>query len=189
MTFTTIETTFTYTATDDDGNEAVCAFKTIQHALPKADAGVDQTITEGSTVQLGGNPTGIGGLGPYTYMWSPSENMIDPSEEDPIVTPMQTQTYIVFVIDANGCAGTDQVTVTVNSALDDDNQSKNEEMNAEMQLFPNPASELLNVRFVLQKEEAVQMHIFDMAGKMLASEQLAGAIAVSYTHLRAHETR
>ena len=123
QTFTTIETTFTYTATDDAGNEGVCGFKIVQHNLPKADAGPDTTITEGNAVQIGGTPTGLGGTQPYSYLWAPAEDMLDNTDSNPVVAPTQTETYIVFVIDANGCAGTDQVVVTVNQAIDDDNLS------------------------------------------------------------------
>jgi gliding motility-associated-like protein len=48
-----------------------------------------------------------GGVGPYTYLWSPS------NQTSSTLINIGSGTYAVTVTDANGCEGTAQVTVTV----------------------------------------------------------------------------
>jgi hypothetical protein len=79
-----------------------------------ADAGLDQTICEGSLVTLGGSPTASGGLPPYTYSWAPSIGLSSPTVANPTANPIVTTTYTVTVIDANATATSDVITVTVN---------------------------------------------------------------------------
>jgi len=79
---------------------------------PTADAGEDQTICPGVSVQLGGDPTGSGN-GTLTYSWEPTDGLSDASAANPTTAPTSTTTYTVTVTDANECAATDEVTVTV----------------------------------------------------------------------------
>src|SRR5204863_5048987 len=62
--------------------------------------------------QLAGN--GSGTPGPYTYFWAPSGGLSDNQIANPIASPAATTTYTLYVADANGCASSDDVTVTVN---------------------------------------------------------------------------
>lgn len=79
-----------------------------------ADAGLDQTICEGSPITIGGSPTASGGLAPYTYSWTPSTGLSSPTVANPIANPTVTTTYTVTVIDANATVTSDVITVTVN---------------------------------------------------------------------------
>ena len=72
------------------------------HALPIADAGVNQSVCLGNQVVL----TASGGS---TYNWTPvvsNSNVLT-------ITPLTTQAYFVHVTDSNNCAATDSVVVTV----------------------------------------------------------------------------
>ncbi|HNC34653.1 MAG TPA: PKD domain-containing protein, partial [Bacteroidia bacterium] len=72
------------------------------HALPIADAGVNQSVCLGNQVVL----TASGGS---TYNWTPvvsNSNVLT-------ITPLTTQAYYVHVTDSNNCAATDSVVVTV----------------------------------------------------------------------------
>jgi hypothetical protein len=80
---------------------------------PTADAGADQTICPSASVQLGGNPTGSGGTGTFTYSWTPTNGLSDATDANPTATLNSTTTYTVTVTDANGCTATDEVTVPV----------------------------------------------------------------------------
>ena len=79
------------------------------NAKPNVVASADVAICVGSSTTISANANG--GLAPYTYNWN---NGIG-SGQSKIITPTTTTTYIVTVVDANGCTNTDQVIVTVNA--------------------------------------------------------------------------
>jgi metal-sulfur cluster biosynthetic enzyme len=80
---------------------------------PLASAGLDATITcvqNASGAQIGDvpNPT-------YTYSWTPATGLNSATIGNPIANPSTTTTYTLTVVNADGCMGSDQVTVTVNN--------------------------------------------------------------------------
>lgn len=96
--------TITYTYTNMQGcmgtaTQALTVFSNVA-----ADAGNNQIICQGQSVNL----TAYGGV---SYSWSNGSNT-----QSINVTPNTSTTYTVTVSDANGCSGTDNVTVTVNPA-------------------------------------------------------------------------
>src|SRR5262249_1377026 len=65
---------------------------------------------------IGGNPTASGGATPYTYSWSPTNDLSSPAMANPTASPTNTTTYTVVVTDANGCSSTNSsVTGTVDT--------------------------------------------------------------------------
>lgn len=82
-----------------------------QPAALVADAGADQPVCAGDSIQLGGSPTASGGTAPFSYSWSPSGNMADPTGSNPMADD-QSQSYIVIITDGNGCTSIDSVQVT-----------------------------------------------------------------------------
>jgi sortilin (neurotensin receptor 3)/immunoglobulin I-set domain protein len=76
-------------------------------------ASSDVSTCTGSAVQLDVQMNG--GIGPFTYLWSPAANLSDEHIANPVANPATTTTYISTVTDANGCVAFDSVTVTVNS--------------------------------------------------------------------------
>ena len=74
--------------------------------LPTADAGPDQSICPGSSVQLQAS-------GGVTYSWSPNNGLSNPNISNPVASPLVPRTYVVTVTDANGCSGSDSVFVDV----------------------------------------------------------------------------
>jgi len=79
-----------------------------------ADAGADKNICAGLSASIGGSPTGSGGTGPYTYLWSPATGLDDATIANPAASPTTTTIYTVEVRDAKNCKMTDQVTIAVN---------------------------------------------------------------------------
>jgi hypothetical protein len=80
---------------------------------PVANAGPDVTITcaqNSSGAQIGATPNPS-----YTYLWSPATGLNSTIIANPIANPSVTTTYSLTVINADGCLGSDQVTVTVNN--------------------------------------------------------------------------
>ena len=85
-------------------------------ASPSVDAGSNQFICDGDSVQLGGSPTGPIGA---NYSWDPNTNIDDNTVSNPFVFPSSTTDYIV-VVDVGGvCDGRDTVTVTVGTTAMD----------------------------------------------------------------------
>ncbi|MGP8216807.1 MAG: gliding motility-associated C-terminal domain-containing protein [Bacteroidia bacterium] len=61
--------------------------------------GPPQTTCKGDSVTLGGSPTASGGIGPYSYSWTPSANMNNSSYANPRVLITATTWFYVTVID------------------------------------------------------------------------------------------
>ena len=99
--------TATYTVTGTDANDCVNTDDIVVtvNPLPIIDAGLDHTICLGAATTLNGTGAGVGG----TYTWD--LGVIDGAP----FNPAATATYTVTGTDANNCANTDDVTVTVNA--------------------------------------------------------------------------
>lgn len=96
----------TYTVTGTDANGCQNTDQTTVTVIPNApiDAGPDVAICFGESTTL----TATGGV---TYNW---QAPISAAGDVQTVIPTTTTTYTVDGVDAAGCTGTDQITVTVN---------------------------------------------------------------------------
>ncbi len=84
---------------------------------PNANAGLNTSICEGASVQIGGNPTATGGVAPYTYTWIPSTGLNNNTIANPTASPSANTTYKLLVGESEGCVSdTQQVTVSVGDA-------------------------------------------------------------------------
>jgi uncharacterized repeat protein (TIGR01451 family) len=104
--------TYTLTVTDSNGCGNASATTNVVFN-PTADAGPDQSFCAGSSVQIGGSPTGSGETGPYTYNWTPTAGLDNPASAYPVASVAGT--YTVRVTDANNCSDEDSVVVTENA--------------------------------------------------------------------------
>jgi gliding motility-associated-like protein len=75
------------------------------------DAGPDQTINPGESAILGGVTTAS------VFQWTPTFNVSNPTNLNPIVVPTETTTYTLTATQ-NGCTLSDQATITVSSTID-----------------------------------------------------------------------
>ncbi|PWL23410.1 MAG: hypothetical protein DCO96_16300, partial [Fluviicola sp. XM-24bin1] len=96
--------TYTVTGTDANGCQDVDQVDVTVNPLPVVSAGPDQEVCEGEQVTLNGS-------GAVTYVWD--NGVIDGVA---FTTTVGTTTYTVTGTDANACASSDQVDVTVNPA-------------------------------------------------------------------------
>ncbi len=94
-------TTYTVTATDNNGCTDDDVVVVTVNPVPTANAGADQSICSGTTATL----TASGGT---TYLWNTGATTATIN-----VTPSATITYTVTATDNNSCTDDDQVVVTV----------------------------------------------------------------------------
>jgi len=81
------------------------------YPLPIVDAGADIEDVLGINVTLGGSPTGPTGS---TYFWTPNTNFLDANDADatnPEIELLETEDYVVFATDINGCINSDTIHV------------------------------------------------------------------------------
>jgi hypothetical protein len=108
----------TYQMKAKDGNGCLSANVPVTITQPSAvvaAAGPDKTVCPGNSVGIGGSPTGSGGTGSLTYLWTPATGLNNATIANPTASPTATTTYTVTVTDANSCTANDSVLVTVNS--------------------------------------------------------------------------
>jgi len=84
------------------------------HPLPTADAGADQFVSTGTLVTLGGAPAASGGASPYTYVWTPGQDLSDSLIANPTLTATVTTTFLLTVTDSLGCTANSSITIWVN---------------------------------------------------------------------------
>ncbi len=95
---------------------SACALVMDQYATitllesPVVDAGPDLSCLYGTGVSMG--VIIYGGTPPYTFSWSPVSGLSDPYALNPLANPIDTTTYTIQVMDANGCITSDQVTIS-----------------------------------------------------------------------------
>ncbi len=70
-------------------------------------AGSDTTINAGQSVLLSGTGTG-------TPLWTPGAFLDNPGVFTPLASPLSSTTFVLTVLDVNGCLNTDDVFITVN---------------------------------------------------------------------------
>lgn len=106
----TVNTTY-YVRAENGICNSNCSNVTITvNPLPVANAGTNQAICSGASVQIG-SPFTAGN----TYSWSPATGLNNPNFSQPTASPLVTTTYTLTRTNSFGCQDTAQVTVTVNS--------------------------------------------------------------------------
>ncbi len=78
------------------------------HPIPTVNAGPDQNVLAGSTVQLNPTATNVA-----TYVWSPSDGLNCTTCPNPVASPTKTTNYTVDVASDFGCKSSDEVTLFV----------------------------------------------------------------------------
>ncbi|MCG3167920.1 MAG: hypothetical protein POELPBGB_03720 [Bacteroidia bacterium] len=104
-----ITTAYFCTITTADGCSITDDVTVTVSANAPINAGTDVAICPGAS-------TNLAATGGAVYVWTPTTGLSDPNIANPVATPAATTTYTVNGTDANGCTGTDAVTVTVNTA-------------------------------------------------------------------------
>jgi PKD repeat protein len=95
--------------TEDGPDTLVRANAVTVYSLPLVNAGADEVLCPGESTQLQA-------LGGVEYQWVPATFLDDPSIANPVTTPTNNINYTVLVTDANGCQGSDAVSIVVQPA-------------------------------------------------------------------------
>lgn len=79
--------------------------------LPVPDAGEDAVVEEGKAVLLNGSVEGLD----YSFLWTPSAYLDDPTKLNPVARPIEDITYTLTVFSQNACTATvsDEVLIRV----------------------------------------------------------------------------
>ena len=142
----------------------------------KADAGGDNYIHPGDSVQIGGNPSALNGYANYTYFWEPLTGLSDHTASNPWAKPGETTTYTLTVSDGHHCMAMDEMTVKVGASGMD---VKGE--NLMVSVYPNPAGDHVNI-IVSGHSGKVIIKIFNSLGQGVVREEAVqqGEILFNY---------
>ena len=104
-----------YTVTVTIGTSTTCSDTdnalVIVNAIPTANAGPDQNICPGGSVQIGVAPSAG-----FTYSWTPTTGLSNVNIANPIATPTSPTTYTVVITEtATSCIDSDAMDVLFNS--------------------------------------------------------------------------
>jgi PKD repeat protein len=106
-------TTLTFTVGSGSCQQSDQVIVTV-NPLPTTNAGPDQTICAGVTVNLSGSGSSTNGAIQTTTWSSACGGITNSLTLTPTVTPATSCTYNLTVVDIEGCSSQDQVTITVN---------------------------------------------------------------------------
>lgn len=104
----TSNTSYTVNVTDANGCVSADTITITVNPLPTVNA----TSTNNSICI--GQTTSVSGSGASSYVWTPNVAVTSPTQATTNVNPSNTTTYMVTGTDANGCLGSDTITVFVN---------------------------------------------------------------------------
>ena len=104
-------TNYDVVVTDANGCSDTGRTSVTVNPIPGVYAGEDTTIMAGSEIQLHGSGGGT------NYLWSSETELDCATCLNPFTRPLQTQNYILYTTDTNGCRNSDMVTVFVEDCL------------------------------------------------------------------------
>ncbi|MBK8563063.1 MAG: gliding motility-associated C-terminal domain-containing protein [Saprospiraceae bacterium] len=108
-----MDETYTVTAVNQYGCEETETTEVFYYDIEPT---LDSITSTEDTIIFGSgqfSQLGINDWPGYTYEWSPSEGLSDPSIPNPTAMPEETTTYVLTVTDQGGCTATRTVTIFV----------------------------------------------------------------------------
>ncbi len=131
------------------------------------DPGPGIVVCAGSEVVLGGNPTATGGNGQLTYYWEPAEMLDDPTSPNPVARVDSHTRFTLLVVDENGCVKQDYIKIGADLCTGIDEGVEIEEFI----VFPNPATEKINIKFANNKLSGeIRLSLFNSFGQLALEE-------------------
>lgn len=105
-----------------------------------------------------------GGTAPFTYTW-------DNGDTTAVSAGLDSGTYVVTVMDVNGCSVTDSIVVGSNVSIKDLQNAGISQLNA----FPNPSTGVFTLEVSLDQADQLAVTIYDLKGRILYSKDLQQA--------------
>jgi gliding motility-associated-like protein len=99
---------------DANGCKDTASYMLDTWPLPIADAGQDEAIARGNTVQLNGSTNAA----TNQVAWSPAYLLTMPTLLNPYTTPLKDQLYKLAITDQHGCTASDSVFIKVYQPID-----------------------------------------------------------------------
>jgi hypothetical protein len=160
----------TYTATITDANGCT-SLSTVTITQPAPLNIVTTTSTSESCntcCDASATINPAGGTPPYIYSWSGT-----PHQTTQTATNLCAGTYTACVMDANGCDLCENPVVSYNVGISSyaDNSS--------LQLYPNPATDRLNIVLTSASFSETKMELLSILGEAVYSEQIPAAHAIN----------
>ncbi len=152
----------------------IVQFPVSQPDLLEANAGGSAAVLAGTILTLGGQPAAIGGTPPYSYSWTPTHGLNDPTLPNPVLTADSAVTYNLKVTDAQSCTANSTIHVSIVIGLDD--EAREDEV---FSIFPNPVDG--NVFFVKYETSAwgedYTLIIRTLTGQVVFTATLSGELS------------
>jgi hypothetical protein len=155
--------TYTVTVVDNAGCSASATLNLEQPALLGYN---NVVVTPSSNSQATGSIMGqtFGGTQPYQYQWQTLDSVLA-GQTGPIIDSIGIGNYILVIRDANGCAFTSP---TFNVGTVDILEPGLDQF---IQLFPNPTTGRIQVKFSLPTAALVEIAVLDMLGRQVLQTQ------------------
>ncbi|MBU6342123.1 MAG: T9SS type A sorting domain-containing protein, partial [Bacteroidetes bacterium] len=151
--------TYSVTVTNTDGCTASDNAAITVNPLPVVNLGPDTTVCTSNL------PLTLGVSGAFaSYFWSTG----DPT---PTTQVSASGTYIVTVVDSNGCENKDDIKVTVVVCSATQEQS----LTGEMKLYPNPSTGLVNIQLNKFESGEYQLSVTSADGRLVQNQRLVVA--------------
>lgn len=157
-----IDTDYTLIVEDNDGCSAMAEFTTAGCNLSVETPLVEEQIVNflGAGVILAGEPT--------VYNWPQAilDGNANNGTDDPFITDAPLDDYTMTIEDEFGCS------VEVSFTVDEATGIEDIAIINEMEVYPNPANDVLMVKLELKEATDVQVGLYDIAGKLVVEKQL-----------------
>ena len=155
--------TTTYTVTIDDGDAVITGDVTLYvNPSPQVDLGADATICANQTITLDATTPGA-----VSYLWTPGGYTTPTIVVDSTGVGIGSVTYSVVVTGANDCEGEDEISITFDPCTFIDDVMNN----LSVAVYPNPATNLLNIN-ISGVAESVVYELLNYHGQKVYSRIL-----------------
>jgi len=162
-------TNYSVTVTDAYGCSDADTTTVSVFPLTIVNLGNDTTIKMSDTITLNA------GAGFVSYLWN--TNLITQTQLiDGPTLGKGIFTFYVDVIDSNQCSNSDTIEITIIDDTGLDIKSNN----SQILIYPNPAKDLLYIKFRQKQKKSILINIIDSQGKLVFNTQLKSTIETPF---------